>query len=193
MKAIVGTFNQKGLLCDCENGLWNRWIVCNCTRDMTRDTWHMTRLEELQLASNPTYIHCLCDTGVMCYQVTRGPAWQPVRDTWQTWHVQGLDIAMARTATRLNIQGVVWDSCPGPYPEVTLVRWEPRDTWQSYTCSHWTIAYPLYLSLLLVANFCSKNQRVSKYQHNLTKKTLWPSSCLCPPLPDARTGLRQTG
>ena len=34
----------------------------------------MTRLEELQLASNPTYIHCLCDTGVMCYQVTRGPA-----------------------------------------------------------------------------------------------------------------------
>ena len=29
---------------------------------------------------------------------------------------------MARTATRLNIQGVVWDSCPGPYPEVTLVR-----------------------------------------------------------------------
>jgi len=81
------------------------------TRHLFRDTQQipdimehlLARLEELQLASNPTYIHCLCDTGVMCYQ--------------------GLDIAMARTATRLNIQGVVWDSCPGPYPEVTLVRY----------------------------------------------------------------------
>lgn len=36
--------------------------------------------------------------------------------------LSGLDIAMKRCGVNLNIKGVVWDSCPGPYPEVTLIR-----------------------------------------------------------------------
>ena len=50
------------------------------------------------------YIHCLSDTGVMCYQ--------------------GMDSASKQSSKmkRLNIRGVVWDSCPGPRPEVTLPR-----------------------------------------------------------------------
>ena len=29
---------------------------------------------------------------------------------------------MRKTGISMNIKGVVWDSCPGPYPEVTLIR-----------------------------------------------------------------------
>ena len=63
----------------------------------------LQQLDGLDLLHHPFFIHCLCDTGVMCYQ--------------------GLHIAMARCNIDLDIQGVVWDSCPGPYPEVTFVRW----------------------------------------------------------------------
>jgi len=80
------------------------------TRHLFRDTDQipdimdniLTQLEEYNILNRQVYIHCLCDTGVMCYQ--------------------GLDIAARRSRRNLNIQGVVWDSCPGPFPEVTLVR-----------------------------------------------------------------------
>ena len=62
----------------------------------------LTQLEEYNILNRPVYIHCLCDTGVMCYL--------------------GLDIAARRSRRNLNIQGVVWDSCPGPFPEVTITR-----------------------------------------------------------------------
>ena len=62
----------------------------------------LTQLEEYNILNRPVYIHCLCDTGVMCYQ--------------------GLDIAARSTRRNLNIQGVVWDSCPGPFPEITVAR-----------------------------------------------------------------------
>lgn len=81
------------------------------TRHLFRDTDQIPdimenvlhQIEDRGLTSHPVYIHCLCDTGVMCYQ--------------------GLDIAMRKTGISMNIKGVVWDSCPGPYPEVTLIRY----------------------------------------------------------------------
>jgi len=54
------------------------------------------------LSRHPTFIHSLSDTGVLCYQ--------------------GLSLALARQGAELDIRGVVWDSCPGPCPEVTLPR-----------------------------------------------------------------------
>ena len=50
------------------------------------------------------YIHCLSDAGTMAYQ--------------------GFDIARNKSNTRekMTIKGVIWDSCPGPFPEVTLSR-----------------------------------------------------------------------
>jgi len=80
------------------------------TRHLFRDTDQipdimdniLQQLDAQHIQDRPVYIHCLCDTGVMCYQ--------------------GLDIAAKRSNKNLDIQGVVWDSCPGPYPEVTLIR-----------------------------------------------------------------------
>jgi len=80
------------------------------TRHLFRDTEQipelmddvLTQLEEYNILDRPVYIHCLCDTGVMCYQ--------------------GLDITARNSGKNLNIQGVVWDSCPGPFPEVTVTR-----------------------------------------------------------------------
>merc|ERR1739838_213152 len=80
------------------------------TRHLFRDTEQipdlmdivLTQLEEYNILDRPVYIHCLCDTGVMCYQ--------------------GLDLTARTTGRNLDIQGVVWDSCPGPFPEVTVVR-----------------------------------------------------------------------
>lgn len=60
----------------------------------------LARLQtELGIISRPVVIHCLCDTGVICYQ--------------------GLAVALRRAGLALDIRGVVWDSCPGPYPQVT--------------------------------------------------------------------------
>jgi len=83
------------------------------TRHLFRDTDQipdimeniLEQLDDMGLVGfgSPTFIHCLCDTGVMCYQ--------------------GMDIAMKRSGRSLNIKGVVWDSCPGPYPEVSFVRY----------------------------------------------------------------------
>jgi len=58
------------------------------------------QLECVGVRERPLIIHCLSDTGAMCYQ--------------------GLDLATR--GSRLDIRGVVWDSCPGPYPEITLPR-----------------------------------------------------------------------
>lgn len=65
------------------------------------------KLEDLEaFEDRPLYIHCLSDTGVMCYQ--------------------GLTIEDKRRSKeepdkdKLNIKAVVFDSCPGPYPEITL-------------------------------------------------------------------------
>ena len=54
------------------------------------------QLGERGLLSRPLFIHCLSDTGVMCYQ----------------------GLSLVRPS--LEVRGVVWDSCPGPYPEVRL-------------------------------------------------------------------------
>ena len=79
------------------------------------------QLEEQNLTSHPVYIHCLCDTGVMCYQANILIMYSM---SLLTVHgCQGLDIAMTKTGISMNIKGVIWDSCPGPYPEVTLLRW----------------------------------------------------------------------
>lgn len=80
------------------------------TRHIFRDTTEVPelmwlvwqKLEEAQLADRQLFIHCLSDTGVMCYQ--------------------GLDIALARQGVTPNRGGVVWDSCPGPYPECNMAR-----------------------------------------------------------------------
>jgi len=80
------------------------------TRHIFRDTDQvpalmsrlMEQLEKKNLFNRPMFIHCLSDTGVMCYQ--------------------GMDIASTQSKKLLNVKGVLWDSCPGPYPEVTLPR-----------------------------------------------------------------------
>lgn len=57
------------------------------------------QLEKVGVRERPLVVHCLSDTGAMCYQ--------------------GLQIA---TNGNLDIRGVVWDSCPGPRPEITPAR-----------------------------------------------------------------------
>jgi len=60
----------------------------------------LTELDSLGVRERPVVIHCLSDTGAMCYQ--------------------GLDLATR--SSRLDIRGVVWDSSPGPRPEITIPR-----------------------------------------------------------------------
>jgi len=57
------------------------------------------QLEELGVRERPLLVHCLSDTGAMCYQ--------------------GLQLA---TRGALDVRGVVWDSCCGPIPEITAPR-----------------------------------------------------------------------
>ena len=52
--------------------------------------------------STPIAIHCLSDTGCMTFQ--------------------GLSIASITHGAPFYPQGIVWDSCPGPRPKVTLTR-----------------------------------------------------------------------
>ena len=52
--------------------------------------------------STPIAIHCLSDTGCMSFQ--------------------GLSIASVIQGAPLYPQGIVWDSCPGPRPHVTIPR-----------------------------------------------------------------------
>jgi len=62
--------------------------------------------ETQRLSQRPILIHCMSDTGLMCYQ--------------------GLTIAEEKKRKEgehhslLDIKGVVFDSCCGPYPEITL-------------------------------------------------------------------------
>jgi len=82
------------------------------TRHIFRDTAQipevmgnlLMQLEKVDIYDRPVYVHCLSDTGVMCYQ--------------------GMDVSTKQSSKmkRLNIRGVVWDSCCGPRPEVTLSR-----------------------------------------------------------------------
>lgn len=60
----------------------------------------LTDLDSVGVRERPLVLHCLSDTGAMCYQ--------------------GLDLSTR--AARLDIRGVVWDSCPGPRPEITIPR-----------------------------------------------------------------------
>ena len=59
----------------------------------------LIQLEKVDIYNRQVYVHCLSDTGVMCYQ--------------------GM---MVSTKTRINVRGVVWDSCCGPRPEITVSR-----------------------------------------------------------------------
>jgi hypothetical protein len=82
------------------------------TRNIFRDTAQipelmgnlLIQLEKVDIHDRPVYIHCLSDTGVMCYQ--------------------GMDVVRRQSSKmkRMNICGVVWDSCCGPRPEMTLTR-----------------------------------------------------------------------
>jgi len=82
------------------------------TRHIFRDTAQipelmgnlLMQLDKVDIYDRPVYVHCLSDTGVMCYQ--------------------GMDVSTKQSSKmkRLNIRGVVWDSCCGPRPEVTLSR-----------------------------------------------------------------------
>jgi len=82
------------------------------TRHIIRDTAQvpqlmdniLLQLEKLDIYNRPVYVHCLSDTGVMCYQ--------------------GMEVARKQSSKvkGINIRGVVWDSCCGPRPEVTVPR-----------------------------------------------------------------------
>jgi len=64
----------------------------------------LRQLEKVGIYDRQVYVHCLSDTGVMCYQ--------------------GMILSNKNSSMmkRINIRGVVWDSCPGPRPEVTVSR-----------------------------------------------------------------------
>jgi len=64
----------------------------------------LERMEGEGLLDRPLVIHCLSDSGSMSYQ--------------------GFEIASQRldNLKRPKVQAVIWDSCPAPYPEVTLQR-----------------------------------------------------------------------
>ena len=64
----------------------------------------LRRLEAVNIYQRPVYVHCLSDTGIMCYQ--------------------GMMVSNAESSRmeRIRIRGVVWDSCPGPRPEITVPR-----------------------------------------------------------------------
>ena len=64
----------------------------------------LRRLEAVNIYQRPVYVHCLSDTGIMCYQ--------------------GMMVSNAESSRmeRIQIRGVVWDSCPGPRPEITVPR-----------------------------------------------------------------------
>lgn len=53
-------------------------------------------------SSTPVVVHCLSDTGVISFQ--------------------GLTIACEALGHNLSPDGIVWDSCPGPRPTVTIPR-----------------------------------------------------------------------
>jgi len=75
------------------------------TRHVFRDTHELpevmssvvSQLESVGVRERPVIVHCLSDTGAMCYQ----------------------GLALATRGHRLDIRGVVWDSSPGPRPEIT--------------------------------------------------------------------------
>jgi len=119
------------------------------TRHIFRDTAQipelmgnlLMQLDKLDIYDRPVYVHCLSDTGVMCYQ--------------------GMDVAIKESSKmkRLNIRGVVWDSCCGPRPEVTLSR---------------------VIALLLVNWMCCLRDRLGMMQSiNISYRLLldrgWPS------------------
>eukprot|EP00092_Neocalanus_flemingeri_P032431 GFUD01035272.1.p1 GENE.GFUD01035272.1~~GFUD01035272.1.p1 ORF type:complete len:333 (-),score=52.26 GFUD01035272.1:207-1205(-) len=62
----------------------------------------ITRYLKKRGLSTPIAIHCLSDTGVMCFQ--------------------GLSISSVINGFPLHPHGIVWDSCPGPRPHVTIPR-----------------------------------------------------------------------
>ena len=64
----------------------------------------LRRLEAVNIYQRPVYVHCLSDTGIMCYQ--------------------GMMVSNSESSRmeRIRIRGVVWDSCPGPRPEITVPR-----------------------------------------------------------------------
>ena len=74
------------------------------------------------IRERPLLVHCLSDTGIMCYQVfwifQRYVARNAPRAGFN-FSSQGLQLA---TRGKLDVRGVVWDSCPGPRPEITIPR-----------------------------------------------------------------------
>jgi len=85
---------------------------CLSTRLLFRDTAQipelmtniLRQLEKVGIYDRQVYVHCLSDTGVMCYQGML---------------VSNKNSSMMK---RINIRGVVFDSCPGPRPEITVSR-----------------------------------------------------------------------
>ena len=82
------------------------------TRHIFRDTAQiphlmdclLMQLEKVDIYDRPVYVHCLSDTGVMCYQ--------------------GMDVVRRQSSKmkKMKLQGVIWDSCCGPRPEITVAR-----------------------------------------------------------------------
>jgi len=74
--------------------------VFNKTREVPEVMGEVVQqLEEVGVWERPLVVHCLSDTGAMAYQ--------------------GLTLA---TGSALDVRGVVWDSCPGPRPKITVPR-----------------------------------------------------------------------
>jgi len=82
------------------------------TRHIFRDTAQipevmgnlLMQLEKVDIYERPVYVHCLSDTGIMCYQ--------------------GMDVVRRRSSKMksMDVRGVIWDSSCGPRPQITVPR-----------------------------------------------------------------------
>ena len=101
---------------------------------------YSSTLSSRGLTNRPIFIHCLSDTGVMSYQ--------------------GLSAALADLGNiKMDIRGVVWDSCMAPYPQVTL---------------------PRVMALLIVNYVCCKRDGMStlstvKNCYQILRERAWPN------------------
>ena len=96
------------------------WIPCR--QNWCFFTSFMSFWLKVGIRERPLLVHCLSDTGIMCYQVFWGFQRYVARNAPRAgfnFSSQGLQLA---TRGKLDVRGVVWDSCPGPRPEITIPR-----------------------------------------------------------------------
>ena len=92
----------QGLGCDTLQYILPTRFIFRHTEQVHQAVEEVAKYLKQRGLSQPTAVHCLSDTGCMCFQ--------------------GLNIATFSQGFPLTPRGVVWDSCPGPRPVVTIPK-----------------------------------------------------------------------